>query len=91
MNNEYKIFLDNYFSTLLEFIHNCRRINKVIFLDIEKYKQAGSLYDCNSTLILNDWTSKTDNGWALPFHSGLFKTLPKKITNEMINFSREFV
>jgi hypothetical protein len=77
--NEYKIFLDNYFSTLLEFIHNCRRINKVIFLDIEKYKQAGSLYDCNSTLILNDWTSKTDNGY-FTFHSGLFKTLPKKIT-----------
>jgi hypothetical protein len=61
-----KLFLDNYFSTLLEFIHNCRRINKVI-LDIEKYKQAGSLYDCNSTLILNDWTSKTDNGWFFPF------------------------
>jgi hypothetical protein len=35
--------------------------------DIEKYKQAGSLYDCNSTLILNDWTSKTDNGWAFTF------------------------
>jgi hypothetical protein len=92
MNNEYKIFLDNYFSTLLEFIHNCRRINKVIFLDIEKYKQAGSLYDCNSTLILNDWTSKTDNGWALPFHSGLFKNTSKEnYENEMINFlSREF-
>jgi hypothetical protein len=77
MNNEYKIFLDNYFSTLLEFIHNCRRINKVIFLDIEKYKQAGSLYDCNSTLILNDWTSKTDNG-CFPFR--IIQNTSKKIT-----------
>jgi hypothetical protein len=78
MNNEYKIFLDNYFSTLLEFIHNCRRINKVIFLDIEKYKQAGSLYDCNSTLILNDWTSKTDNGWAFTFPFRIIQNTSKE-------------
>jgi hypothetical protein len=78
MNNIYKIFLDNYFSTLLEFIHNCRRINKVILLDIEKYKQAGSLYDCNST-ILNDWTSKTDNGWALPSIQDYSKHFQRKL------------
>jgi hypothetical protein len=92
MNNEYKIFLNNYFSTLLEFIHNCRRLNKVIFLDIEKYKQAASVYDSNSALILNDWSGKTDNGWALPFHSGLIKNTSKEnYEGEMISvLSREF-
>jgi hypothetical protein len=91
MNNEYKIFLDNYFSTLLEFIHNCRRLDKVIILDIEKYTQTGSVYESNSTLILSDWTGKTDNGWVLPFHSGLFKnTSRENYKSEMISvLSRE--
>ncbi|TDE28912.1 hypothetical protein E0I61_11015 [Flavobacterium ranwuense] len=92
MNNEYKIFLDNYFSTLLEFIHNCRRLNKVITLDFEKYTQTGSVFNSNSTLILSDWTGKTDNGWVLPFHSGLFKSTSKEnYKSEMISvLSREF-
>ena len=92
MNNEYKIFLDDYFSTLLEFIHNCRRLNKVIISDIEKYTQTDSVYDSNSTLVLSDWSGKTENGWVLPFHSGLFKNTSKEnYKNEMTSvLSREF-
>lgn len=92
MNNEYKIFLDDHFSTLLEFIHNCRRLNNVIILDIEKYTQTGSSYETNSALVLSDWSGKTENGWVLPFHSGLFKnTLKENYKNEMTSvLSREF-
>ena len=92
MKNEYKVFLDNYFSTLLEFIHTSRRLNKIINLDIEKYTQTGAVYDSNSALVLSDWTGKTDNGWVLPFHSGLFKnTSGENYKSEMKNvLSREF-
>ena len=92
MNNEYKTYLDNYFTTLLEFIHHCRRLNKVILLDIEKYTKTDSIYNSNSSLILSDWTGKTANGWVLPFHSGLFKSTSKEnYKSEMINIlSREF-
>ena len=92
MTNNYKIFLDDFFSTLLEFKHTSNRLNKVLTLDYQKYSESGAIYRSNSALILSDWTGKTDNGWELPFHSGIFReTLKENYKNEIINIlSREF-
>lgn len=73
MSNPYKIFLDNYFSTLLDFIHTSRRLNKILIADVETYTKTGSMYDSNSALVLSDWTGITEDGWVQPFYSGLFK------------------
>ena len=92
MNNEYKKFLDEYFLTLLDFTHTSRRLNEVLTLDFKKYCQVGATYDSNSALIISDWTGETENGWVLPFHSGLFRNTTKEnYQNEMISvLSREF-
>ncbi|MBB1195143.1 hypothetical protein DNC80_15880, partial [Flavobacterium sp. SOK18b] len=92
MKNEYKKYIDNFFSTLLEYKHTTSRVNKILILDYQKYTEIGSTYSANSTLFLSDWTGETDNGWALPFHSGIFKeTLKENYKNEILNIlSREF-
>lgn len=54
MRNQYKIFLDNYFSSLLDFIHTSRRLNKVLTANVEMYTKIGSVYDSNSAVVLND-------------------------------------
>lgn len=92
MNNEYKKFLDNYFLTLLDFIHTSRRLNEVLTLDYKKYCQVGATYESNSALIISDWTGEANNGWVLPFHSGIFRnTLKENYQNEITGvLSREF-
>lgn len=92
MSNQYKIFLDNYLTTLLEFIHTSRRLNKVLISDIETYTKTGSTFDSNSALVLSDWTGKTENGWFRPFHSGLFHNTSQKNYETEIKsvLSREF-
>lgn len=92
MSNQYKIFLDNYFSSLLDFIHTSRRLNKVLIAEVETYTKTGSVYDANSALVLSDWTGETEDGWELPFHSGLFKrTTQENYGTEVKSvLSREF-
>lgn len=92
MSNQYKIFLDNYFSTLLDFIHTSRRLNKVLISDVDTYSQTGSSYKSKSALVLSDWTGETDDGWELPFHSGLFKRTTEENYGAEVKsiLSREF-
>lgn len=92
MSNLYKIFLDNYFSTLIDFIHTSRRLNKVLISDSETYTQIGSIYKSKSALVLSDWTGETEDGWKLTFNSGLFKrTTEENYGTEVKSIlSREF-
>jgi hypothetical protein len=92
MNNDYETFLNNYFSTLLNFIHTSRRLNKILISDIKKHSHIDAILDLNSSLILSDWTGKTDNGWVLPFYYGAHKNTSKEnYRSEMIDIlSREF-
>jgi hypothetical protein len=92
MTNEYKKFLDIFFSTLLDYKHTTNRLNKILILDYQKYTEEGASYNSTSSLFLSDWTGETDNGWALPFHSGISKeTLKENYKNEIFNIlSREF-
>lgn len=92
MINHYKEYLDDFFSTLLDFKHTSNRLNKVLTLDFQKFSESGAIYSSNSALILSDWTGKTDNGWELPFYSGIVReTLKENYKNEIINvLSREF-
>lgn len=92
MENEYKIFLEVFFSTLLEYKHTSRRLNKILILDYQKYTEEKASYYSGSTLLLSDWTGVTDKGWALPFHAGISRETSKEdYKNEIINvLSREF-
>lgn len=92
MANEYKIYLNTFFTTILEYKHTSKRLNDVLIKDIEKYTQIGAKYHSASSLIISDWTGETDNGWAKTFHTGIsVETEKENYAVEIHNvLSREF-
>lgn len=92
MTNPYKHHLTTFFQTITEFKHTSNRLNKVLLKDSEKYTADGAQYFSSTSLIIGDWTGPTDNGWKLPFHSGVHKLTEKEnYAKEVENLlSREF-
>lgn len=85
MTNEYKIYLDTFFSTILEYKHTTKRLNVVLKKDSEKFTELGARYHSASSLIISDWTGKTDNGWEINFHTGISKETKKENYKVEIN------
>lgn len=77
MSNPYKEFLDEFFSTLLDFRHSTQRLNKVLKKDVEIYTREGAVFGSTSALIISDWSGPTDNGWELNFYTGAYKETNK--------------
>jgi len=92
MTNCYKNYLDDFFSTLLEYRHSTNRLNKVLKKDVEIYTKKGAVIHSSSALIVSDWSGPTDNGWELNFHTGIFKETTKDNYESEIDkiLSREF-
>lgn len=92
MINPYKHHLTTFFETITEFKHTSNRLNKVLLKDAEKYTADGAQYFSLTSLVISDWTGPTDNGWKLPFHSGVHKLTEKEnYAKEVENLlSREF-
>jgi len=92
MINCYKDYLDDFFSTLLDYRHSTNRLNKVLKRDIEIYTKKGAVIHSSSALIVSDWSGPTDNGWELNFNTGIFKETTKDNYESEINkiLSREF-
>lgn len=78
MKNPYKFFLDDYFDKLSGFRHSTNRVNKVLTKDVEIYLPDGARFYSGSSLVISDWTSPTDNGWEINFHTGIFKETVKE-------------
>ena len=91
MTNQYKPYLDSFFSELLELRHSTNRLEKVLKKDVEIYTEKGAQFHSGSALIISDWTGITDNGWDLNFHTGIFKETTKESYEREINqiLSRE--
>ena len=86
MNNQYKEYLDSYFSTLLDFRHSTNRLNKILKKDVEIYTKKDATFHSGSALIISDWSGPTDNGWELNFHTGIRKETNKE--NYEIEYKR---
>jgi hypothetical protein len=78
MTNPYKPYLLSFFETITDFKHNSNRLNKVLLKDVERYTAEGAIYSSGTALIIGDWTGSTDNGWKLPFHTGIDKWTEKE-------------
>jgi hypothetical protein len=91
MNNPYKAYLDDFFSTLLEYRHSTDRLNRVLKKDIEIYSKEEAQFFSSSALVISDWSGPTDKGWEMNFHTGVFKnTLKNNYEQEIQNLiSRE--
>lgn len=92
MTNPYKYHLTSFFETITEFKHTSNRLNNVLLKDVEKYTADGAHFFSATSLVIGDWTGPTDNGWKLPFHSGVHRLTEKEnYSNEIENLlSREF-
>jgi len=92
MTNLYKIHLSTFFETITDFKHTSNRLNKVLLKDVEKYTAYEATYFSATSLVIGDWTGPTDNGWELPFHSGVNKLTEKEnYASEVKNLlSRKF-
>lgn len=92
MINPYKYHLTSFFETITEFKHTSNRLNNVLLKDVEKYTADGAHFFSATSLVIGDWTGPTDNGWKLPFHSGVHRLTEKEnYSNEIENLlSREF-
>ncbi|MBQ0737253.1 hypothetical protein [Aquimarina celericrescens] len=92
MTNPYKIHLSTFFESITDFKHKSNRLNKVLREDVKKYTADGAKYFSATSLVIGDWTGPTDNGWKLPFHSGINKITEKEnYAHEVENLlSREF-
>ncbi|MGV8994033.1 MAG: hypothetical protein ACOH1O_08020 [Flavobacterium sp.] len=90
--NEYKVFLENYFSTLLEILHTTRRLNKLILLDIKKYSETYAEFFSDSALVLRDWSSDDTSKLIQPSFSDTLKSTSKEnYKGQMTSvLSREF-
>lgn len=92
MTNEYKIFLETFFTTILEYKHTTKRLNDVLIKDSEKFTELEARYHSASSLVISDWTGETDNGWEKVFHTGIsVETEKENYALEIHNvLSREF-
>lgn len=92
MKNPYRKSLDIFFETITDFKHTSNRINKVLLKDVQIYTAEESKYFSGTSLIINDWTGPTDNGWQINFHTGIQKFTNKEYyASEIENvLSREF-
>jgi hypothetical protein len=91
-NNLYIPFLIPFFQLITDFKHNSDRLNKVLLEDIKIYTADGAEYYSGTALIIADWTGPTEDGWELPFHTGVIKETETKNYEEEIKtlLSREF-
>jgi hypothetical protein len=78
MKHPYKEPLINLFQRIIELRHSSNRINSVLQKDVEKYTAEGARFFSGSSLVISDWTGKTDNGGELNFHTGVSKKTEKE-------------
>ena len=92
MTNPYKVHLDSFFETIIEFRHSSNRLNKVLLKDVERYTAEGAQFFSGTSLAIGDWTGPTDNGWKLTFHTGVRKITRKENYAHDVDqlLSREF-
>lgn len=92
MKNPYKEPLYHLFQRIIELRHSSNRINSVLQKDVAKYTAEGARFFSGSSLVISDWTGKTDNGWELNFHTGVSKKTEKEYYATEVNniLSTEF-
>lgn len=78
MSNPYKKYLDQFLTTMLEFIHSARRIDTVLKRDLERYKSENAKYIDLSHLIIRDWTEELGNEDGINFPTGIIKEVGKE-------------
>ena len=87
-----KSYLDKYYDLLIEYKYTASRINKIFLAEIEKYSSEEAVFQTASTLILRDWSGKTDNGWAYAYPTDSIIYINKENHPEFVNnmLSKQF-
>jgi hypothetical protein len=67
----YKKYLDDFFTTILEYRHSTNRLNTVLKNDVLEYSTGNKGFISMSALIISDWSGPTDRDWEVNFHSGI--------------------
>lgn len=94
MNNQYVNYLNIFFEKLIYYRHISGRTSEILKKDLQDYNSEKAYIHFASALIISDWTSPTDNGWEINFHTGIFtetknenyKSEIKKITSKHLCF-----
>lgn len=92
MKNPYRIHLNSYFETIIDFKHTANRLNSVLLKDVEIFTDEKAIFFSGSALVISDWSGSTDKGWEKNFHTGILKSTMKEQYASEINsvLSREF-
>lgn len=84
MNNQYKTYLETFFTTLLGYRHSTRRLNTILINDAKIYSKKDASYRSGSTLVISDWSGLTDKGWEINFNTRITKqTLKSEYAQEI--------
>lgn len=87
-----KDHLDKYYNSVIEYKHVASRMNTVFLKDIEKYGLDSSVLSFTSSLILRDWSGKSDKGWAYAYPTDSMIHTHKEIYPVFVNdmISKQF-
>lgn len=87
-----KNYLNNYFDSLIEYKHVALRTNTVLFNDLKRFDSDNSKLRFGSSLVLNDWSGKTDNGWVYTYPTESMMETTKESYPEFIDdlISKQF-
>lgn len=87
-----KNYLNNYFDSLIEYKHLALRTNTILFNDLKRFDSEDSKLRFASSLVLRDWSGKTDNGWAYAYPTDSMLETTKESYPEFINdlISKQF-
>lgn len=69
MENELKKYLDEFYDFLIEQKFSAQRIDLFVKNEVNKYSHPEAIFRTGSSLILTDWSGKTNNNWVYTFPS----------------------
>lgn len=100
MQNPYKKHLYNFFYKSNYYVHISYRFENLINKEFKNINSKQSDFYTSNALVVADWTGETDNGWDLPFHTGVFNITDNenykkemdrmKSRQNLINFAQNF-
>lgn len=80
-----KDYLNNYFDSLIEYKHLALRTNTILFNDLKRFDSEDFKLRFGSSLVLRDWSGKTDNGWAYAYPTDSMLETTEESYPEFIN------
>ena len=78
-----KNYLNNYFDSLIEYKHLALRTNTILFNDLKRFDSEDSKLRFASSLVLRDWSGKTDNGWHMLIQQTVCWRLLKRVIQNL--------